>query len=54
MNYQGEKEDYFLEMDFSFQQGEWILVVFVTNKTKKYSIGVTVIMNKGERKVKCR
>jgi hypothetical protein len=37
-------------MDFPFQQGEWILVVFATNKTKKYSIGVTVFVNKGNEK----
>jgi hypothetical protein len=39
-------------MDFLFQQGKCILVAFATNKTKKYYIGVTVFVKKGERKVK--
>jgi nitrogen fixation protein FixH len=51
--YQRGKEDYFLEMDFPLQQGEWILVVSATNKTKKCYKGVTVFVHKGERKVKC-
>jgi hypothetical protein len=50
--YQGEKEDYFLEMDFPFQEGKRILVALATNKTKKYYMGVIVSVNKGERKVK--
>jgi hypothetical protein len=44
--------DAFLEMDFSFQQGKWILVAFSTKKIEKHYTDVIVCMSNGDPTVK--
>jgi hypothetical protein len=39
--------DAFLETDFPFQSGKWVLVAFAAKKTKKHNVGVITSMNEG-------
>lgn len=50
--YQDGKQDAFLELNFPFQQGNWILVDFATIKIKKHFIGVILSVTEGETTVK--
>lgn len=43
-HYQEEKQAAFLELDFSFQQGKWILIAFATKKIEKHYTGVIVCL----------
>jgi hypothetical protein len=47
--YQEEKKVAFLELDFPFQQGKWILVAFTTKKMKKLCIGVTMSVRENQQ-----
>jgi hypothetical protein len=37
------KQDAFLELDFSFQQGKWILIAFATEKIQEHYTGVNCV-----------
>jgi hypothetical protein len=36
-----------LKADFPFWSGKWVLVAFITKKTKKYYVGVITSMSEG-------